>query len=219
MPNVRLTVIATATFAALAVAIPAAASANSAGLAHKVTAKTEKQGMKVAKAVKILGQTTGDPGHFSLLLSNGRIAMVPDHFERLTRAAMRRAQVKPNSLHDEKTGSCGDSWITLNVKEDGYPLYRATGFTVDYEGLKMVDLYWTGTISGGAGTGYAPYTYTFAPTNPPAAYSWQNVTNSKDDYGFGTYKGDVSSTYSWIELSNYIDYCYSEGPSVDGPLP
>jgi len=219
MPNVRLAVIITATLAAAAVAIPVAASANSAGSAHKVTAKVERRGMKVAKAVKILGQTPGERGHFSVRLSNGRTAIVPDHFERRVRAAMRQAKLHPHDLTDEKTGSCGSSWITLDTKADYYPLYRATGFTVDYEGLKMVDLYWTGTISGGSGTGYAPYTYRFAPTSPPPAYKWQNVTNSAKDYGFGTYKGNVSSTYSWILLSDYVSYCYSKGPSVDGSLP
>ena len=217
--NVRLTVIVTATLAALALVIPAAASANSVGYGHKVTPKIEQRRMEVAHTVKILGATPGKPGYFSVLLSNGRTAITPQGFERRVRAGIRQEKLKPEDLTDEKDSNCGSSWITLDIKSDGYPLYRATGFSIDYEGLKMVDYYWTGTISGGSGTGYKPYTYLFNPPNPPAAYKWQNATNSKDNYGFGTYKGDVSSTYSWVLLSNYIDYCYSAGPSVDGPLP
>jgi hypothetical protein len=219
MHKARLTAIATATLASLALAIPAAASANSAGSAHKVTAKIEKRRMDVAKAVKILGQAPGHPGHFSVRLSNGRTVIVPDTFERRVGAAIRHAKLHPDDLTSEKTGTCGSSWITLDTKSDFYPLYRATGFSVAYHGLQMVDFYWTGTISGGPGTGYNPFTYRFAPTNPPAAYRWQNITNSAANYNFGTYTGNVSKLYSWILLSDYDTYCYSEGPSVDGTLP
>jgi len=225
----RLRIIALVSCAlALAFAIPVAAYASSGKSSeskpHIAKALSATQGMHVVQAVAVEG-SAAKPGYFRVLLSNGKVVTLPDALRKNTERALSKKPLSSHSgrirphLGDTKTGDCGSNTFRLNEKTDGYPVKRTIIVTVDYMGLQGIEYYFTGTVSGGAGTGYSPYTYDETPSNPPPPfYSLTRVVNSEEDYGYGYYEGDLAKS-SWVQLSNYTYFCYSEGPSVEGNIP
>jgi hypothetical protein len=209
--NIRrpvVSVIVVTVLAALASAMPVAASASTKGSpAGQAKSEFQRRGMTIVMPVKILGAVPDKPGYMTVLDANGDKAIVPNYLRSHVDDRIHQRLLHP-LLYDESVGDCGSSFINITTKPDGFMIFRSTGWSVILPGVYYSWRY------GVQGPGYPAKTFNFS-GSLLFDTSWSNDVASAYDYANGTWAGAVSSVLSYVDLADGST-CWSGGPAVTG---